>query len=212
MPPAFITDQLATDEEVRLVAHRHWITLAAAVAGYLFLFFLLVMISGIGFGASGSSWGPILGYGAGLGGIIFLALVVVTVVTWYYRIYAVTTRRVMQISGVLNRRVSDTNLDKVNDVVMTQGVLGRVLGYGTIQIISGSDVGVDSFDRITDPIGFKRVMLDNKEDFDSLIRAAAAGGRETSPAQIEELAALRDQGLITPEEFEAKKAELLQRL
>lgn len=31
-------------------------------------------------------------------------------------------------------------------------------------------------------------------------------------AQIEDLARLRDQGLLTPEEFEAKKAELLARL
>jgi uncharacterized membrane protein YdbT with pleckstrin-like domain len=212
MPPSFINDQLATDEEVRLVAHRHWITLAAAVVGYLALFFILLMISGVGFGARTTAWGSTVGYGAGLGSIIFLVLLAMTVVNWYYRMFAVTTRRVMQVSGVLNRRVSDTNLDKVNDVVMTQSVLGRMLGYGTVQIISGSDVGVDSFDRIKDPVGFKRTMLDNKEDFDSLIRAAASGGRVTSPAQIEELAALRDQGLITPEEFEAKRAELLERL
>jgi hypothetical protein len=32
------------------------------------------------------------------------------------------------------------------------------------------------------------------------------------PAQIQQLAGLRDQGLLTPEEFEAKKVELLSRL
>jgi uncharacterized membrane protein YdbT with pleckstrin-like domain len=141
-----------------------------------------------------------------------LVLLAVTVVRWYYRQFVVTTRRVMQVSGVFNRLVSDTNLDKVNDVVLAQSFLGRMLGYGNVEIISGSDVGVDKFERIRDPMGFKRVMLDNKEDFDTLFQAAR-GPRDADPtALLAELSELRDQGVVSPEEFETKKAEILARL
>jgi hypothetical protein len=42
--------------------------------------------------------------------------------------------------------------------------------------------------------------------------APAAPAAPGVPEQIEQLARLRDQGHITPEEFEAKKAELLDRM
>jgi hypothetical protein len=133
-------------------------------------------------------------------------------VRWYYRQYVVTTRRVLQVSGVFNRTVSDTNLDKVNDVVLTQSLLGRIFGFGTVKIISGSDVGVDTFERIADPMRFKRVMLDNKEDFDTLFQVARAANDPGPTELLAELSALRDQGVLSPDEFEKKKAELLARM
>jgi uncharacterized membrane protein YdbT with pleckstrin-like domain len=143
---------------------------------------------------------------------VMLVLLAVTVVRWYYRQFVVTTRRVMQVSGVFNRLVSDTNLDKVNDVVLAQSFFGRILGYGNVEIISGSDVGVDKFERIRDPMAFKRIMLDNKEDFDTLFQVAQ-GPRAADPtALLSELSALRDQGVVSAEEFERKKAEILERL
>jgi uncharacterized membrane protein YdbT with pleckstrin-like domain len=142
------------------------------------------------------------------------ALLVRELAQWWARQYVVTSRRVMQLSGVLNRRVSDSNLDKVNDIVMTQSLLGRALGYGDIEIITGSDIGVDVLSRISDPIGFKRVMLDNKEDFDALVGRIHDGptGAPDVPSAMEQLNSLRERGMISPEQYEAKKAELLSRL
>ncbi|HEX6475336.1 MAG TPA: PH domain-containing protein, partial [Candidatus Limnocylindria bacterium] len=42
--------------------------------------------------------------------------------------------------------------------------------------------------------------------------AAASGGTGDVAARLESLAGLRDKGLITPEEYDAKKRELLERL
>jgi uncharacterized membrane protein YdbT with pleckstrin-like domain len=121
----------------------------------------------------------------------------------------------MQLSGVLTRRVSDTNLDKVNDIVMTQSLIGRWLGYGDIEIITGSDIGVDVLSRIDDPITFKRQMLDNKEDFDTLLArmtAPSITSQSEVMAAIDQLAGLRERGVLTGDQFEAKKAELLSRI
>lgn len=209
---SYIRDMMSTDEEIRLITRQHWITIARAVVAYSLMFGLFLLISGIGFGANEQAWSSPLGLLATGIALVALAMLMITILRWYYHQFVVTTRRVMQVSGVFNRLVSDTNLDKVNDVVLAQSFLGRILGYGDVEIISGSDVGVDMLRRIRDPLGFKKMMLDNKEDFDSLVRAARASGAPDSTAVLAELSTLRDQGVLSGEEFEKKKAELLARL
>ncbi len=61
------------------------------------------------------------------------------------------------------KRVSDTSLEKINDILMEQSALGRVFKFGDIEIISGSESGIDVFRRITDPIEFKKELLNQKE-------------------------------------------------
>jgi hypothetical protein len=47
---------------------------------------------------------------------------------------------------------------------------------------------------------------------DALQKQGGGGGGQTVPEQIEALARLRDQGHITPAEFEKKKSELLEKM
>ncbi len=153
---------------------------------------------------------------------------------WLNERYIITNRRVMEIRGIINKHVRDSALEKVNDVDLTQSVVGRILGYGTVQIITGSDIGVNMFRRISNPVRFKREMLNAKEGLyetprsreeegvpleeplagedrqDAEGKAPPAGG--DIPDLIVELAELRQKGIISEEEFQAKKKELLARL
>jgi hypothetical protein len=107
-------------------------------------------------------------------------------------------------------------LDKINDIVMRQSALGRLLKFGDLEIISGSEMGADVFQRIADPVGFKKAMLEQQD-------ARQVGGRVADPQEepvvahqipqlITELDDLRRQGLISDEEFQAKKSELLAKI
>jgi len=156
------------------------------------------------------------------------------ILDWVNERYIITNRRVVEVKGIVNKQVSDSALEKVNDVKLRQSVVGRVLGYGTVEIITGSDIGVNMFHRIADPLRFKRAMLNAKEGLhepslpakpaealpsrpaveaveyatpESQAQAAA-----TIPDLIVELAELHQQGIISDQEFEAKKKELLDRL
>jgi len=153
---------------------------------------------------------------------------------WLNERYIITNRRVMEIRGTINKHVRDSALEKVNDVELDQSVLGRMLGYGTVQIITGSDIGVNMFRRISNPVRFKREMLNAKEnlhqtapveDAEELVvrrPAAPPGGlllpepdspeSADIPDLINELAELHKKGILTDEEFQAKKNELLARL
>lgn len=153
---------------------------------------------------------------------------------WLNERYIITNRRVMEIKGIINKHVRDSALEKVNDVDLKQSAIGRMLSYGTVQIITGSDIGVNMFRRISNPVRFKREMLNAKELLHttvpvglqetsappdpSLPDVEPAEDTEGEPAQadipdlIVELAELRQKGIITEKEFQAKKKELLDRL
>ena len=119
---------------------------------------------------------------------------------------------------------------------MEQGPLGRMLGYGTLKVATASDSTDLIYETMRAPAEFRRMMLDQKMEFEQAdarhIAAAViasapapvpaqpvtmpaapppAPAPAASPAEVKlrSLAKLRDDGLITPEEFEAKKAELL---
>ncbi|HVN53497.1 MAG TPA: PH domain-containing protein, partial [Anaerolineaceae bacterium] len=130
---------------------------------------------------------------------------------WYNKKYVVTNRRVIQISGVINKNVTDSSLEKVNDVKMEQSFWGRLFNFGDVEILTASELGANLFQTIGDPIRFKTAMLNAKEELESG-RAMRQEAEEDIPALIARLDTLRQQGIITPEEFQRKKAELLAKL
>jgi hypothetical protein len=152
---------------------------------------------------------------------------------WVNERYIITNRRVMEVTGIINKHVRDSALEKVNDVDLKQSIIGRILGYGTVQIITGSDIGINLFHRISNPVRFKRAMLNAKEQLHTTdlpvqatpaapgasgVSAEEATVEEVPPAEghitdlIEELAELHRKGIISEEEFQGKKRELLARL
>ena len=189
-------------------AQRIW---RAALAGLLILIVSLILMIYPGFKPMG--WITIVV------AVVPLVEMIRLVLDWINERYIITNRRVVEVKGIVNKHVRDSALEKVNDVDMTQSVVGRVLGYGTVQIITGSDVGVNEFHRISNPVRFKREMLNAKEGIHPSKPLQVAG--ETLPslapdAEIPDLIAdldeLRQKGILTEEEFQAKKKELLDRI
>ena len=161
-------------------------------------------------------------------------------IQWWVEDYAVTNQKVMKVAGLLRKRTSGAALEKINDVVMEQGPLGRMLGYGTLKVSTASDSSDLTYETMRKPAEFRRAMLDQKMEFEQAdarniadaVRAAApvaAAPQVTMPVpvappappaplaptaeeKLRSLAKLRDDGLLTPEEFEAKKADLLEDL
>src|SRR5215475_6371351 len=104
------------------------------------------------------------------------------VLTWKNRQYVVTNWRVIQIAGVLNKEVSDSSLENVNDVKLEQSFLGRLFGYGSIEILTASELGVSKFNKIGRPIRLKTAMLNAKEN---LNQGAANSERRSNENQLQ---------------------------
>ncbi len=204
-------------------AQRIW---RAALAGILILVFSLIMLI--------SPQARVTGWIALVIALVPAFELVRIFSDWLNERYIITNRRVMEVRGIINKHVRDSALEKVNDVELDQSVIGRVLGYGTVQIITGSDIGVNMFRRISNPVRFKREMLNAKEDLhqtapladaeEGIARRPAAqpdkaplpdpDAQATAdiPDLIDELAELHKKGVLSDEEFQAKKSELLARL
>lgn len=160
---------------------------------------------------------------------------------WYMQDYLVTNRRVLKVEGVLKKRSADSSLEKINDAVLEQSVFGRMFGYGDLDILTANEQSVDRYRMLAQAQTFKRTMLDEKHKLEQDVfqipspplRApapmpapepapapapapAAPAVRQMSSDEITtalgDLADLRDRGAISPDEYEAKKQDLLGRL
>jgi hypothetical protein len=174
-----------------------------------------------------------------LGGII-----VVAVRWWWWRTqeFLITNRRLVLAWGVLNKKSSDSSLEKINDAQLDISVLGRLLDYGNMKVMTAAPMaGSDYLDRLHHAKEFKKVMMTAKHELQSGERGdgedyrrpappapeAAVSGRvdvsggvdplladtpDEVSAVLAQLARLRDEGGLTDAEYEAKKQELLGRL
>ena len=131
---------------------------------------------------------------------------------WTNHEYLVTNRRVIQISGIFNKDVIDSSLEKVTDIKMTQSFFGRLFDFGDVEILTASEIGVNLFRRIGDPVKFKTAMLNAKEKLGYEGTGSHAQHAESIPEQIAELDQLRKQGILTEAEFQLKKRELLAKM
>jgi uncharacterized membrane protein YdbT with pleckstrin-like domain len=207
---------LASNERVVRVFHDHWIILSSTILvdGAVSAVIVGLVIAAI----------VIFNTGLPALGLLLLAVpaghLLFRIWVWWNRQYVVTNRRIIQITGMVQKRVSDTLLEKINDIVTEQSAMGRLLKYGDVEIIAGSDSGIDVFYRLADPIRFKKDLLDQR----AVVGAPEASrkpeeqarGEESSAAGVPELIAeldeLRKKGLLTDAEFEEKKRRLLDKI
>ncbi|MEO8207508.1 MAG: PH domain-containing protein [Chloroflexota bacterium] len=223
--PRYSETLLSEGERVALRARQHW--LATIIDGRVpwAMFVASLILIGL---RTQMQVGEVAGQALGLA---ILGLLVVSVVmlgyrywSWYSQDYLVTNRRVLKVEGILNKRSADSSLEKINDAVLEQNLVGRIFGYGDLDIMTASEESVDRYRMLDQAPRFKKVMLDQKHRLEMEMvrlpgpapRSAAPSPRVTSAEDVTKalanLADLRDRGAISPEDFEAKKQDLLGRI
>lgn len=76
--------------------------------------------------------------------------------------FAITDKRTIIKTGFVWRRTSELLLVKLESVGVDQGVLGRILNYGTITL-AGTGGAREKFKHIADPMGFRRKVYEQIE-------------------------------------------------
>jgi uncharacterized membrane protein YdbT with pleckstrin-like domain len=129
--------------------------------------------------------------------------------------HVLTNRRMIQQTGILRKQSMDAPLDKVNNVEHWQTLWGRILGYGDVEIDTASEHGATRFRSISRPLEFKNAIVGAAEAYRSnrFAPPAAAGPSAPSGAdRMRQLKQLLDDGLISAEEYEAKRRKLLEEM
>lgn len=83
----------------------------------------------------------------------------------------VTDKRLIAKTGLISRSVVEQRLAKVDAIRVDQGMLGRLLGYGTVYV-SGSGISAAPFRNIADPLDFKRAAEEQIERYENVPRAS----------------------------------------
>jgi uncharacterized membrane protein YdbT with pleckstrin-like domain len=208
MAKTYIENMLGENERVILVTRQHGFVLFSSIVAEIVVTLIVAAITIFTIIQTANAF-------AALGlllTLVPLAIMTRDILVWNSHQYIVTNRRVIQISGIINKDVVDSSLEKVNDVKMTQSFFGRIFDYGDVEIMTASETGVNLFKRIGDPVKFKTAMLNSKEKLGYEGTGSHAQRVESIPAQIAELDELRKQGIVTDEEFKAKKKELLAKM
>ena len=270
---------LSRGEEIVYSSRQHWF----AVIARMWVWILIVIVALAILLWIGTNQGAILDNDGIDSGATFVSVAVLiaslaylgfVIWDWRNQEWLITTRRVMRAEGVLNKSVTDTSLEKINDARLDQSFLGRIFGFGTLDILTAAEEfgggNVADFPMIADPVTFKKAMFDQKHALENpdlapppryrsaappemqpaepmppragsdqvavyqegapplpasaeAAAVAAEASQAAPPAQtrtpadelgetLERLAELRDRGLITPEEYETKKRDLLERM
>jgi uncharacterized membrane protein YdbT with pleckstrin-like domain len=210
---------MGRNENIVFMSRQHWIVLVRSmVVNGFFIAAIAAAVIALNLSSAGTTLLTLLPL---VLLIIPLARLGIQLLNWWNEQYIITNRRVIKTEGVINKHVIDSSLEKVNDVVLNQSMLGRVLGYGDLEILTASEIGVNRFEHITHPVRFKTVMLNHKENLSMLDEIGRKAERTLEvpssamgdiPELIAELDELRKKGIISEQEFEEKKQELLRKI
>ena len=211
----YLQSLMSEHENIILATRHHWFILARSI--FLEIVLILIVFSATIAGTIVLQQSPPFGFIVPVIGFILLLIPVATgtrdFLNWSNHQFIITNRRVMQLSGIFNKSVIDSSLEKVNDIKMDQTALGRMFGYGDIEILTASELGVNLFKQIDNPVKFKTALLNAKAYLEQSVgMPVSAETKSDIPAMISKLADLRTQGVLTESEFQQKKSELLSKM
>jgi uncharacterized membrane protein YdbT with pleckstrin-like domain len=207
----YVETLMGKNERIVIKTRQHWMVMAGSIVANLLIALVIIVIAA----------GLIISGVAAPLGLVALILLLIPAwlfirdyLAWWNEEYLITNRRVVQAEGVMNKRVIDSSLEKVNDVVLNQSFLGRILDYGDVEILTASEIGVNKLHMIAHPVAFKTEMLNQKEALGTDEHFGSHGviGQGDVPSMIAELDELRKQGVLTEAEFQEKKSQLLSKM
>jgi uncharacterized membrane protein YdbT with pleckstrin-like domain len=224
----YVESLLGKNEKILRMERQHWTTLFITLVINGFLIIILLVLF---FFLNGQQFvidarqppGSALQYVP----VIFLIALLYPlgrlgwdVLQWSAEQYLVTTHRVIQTEGIVNKKTKDSSLEKVNDIILTQSFFGRLLGYGRLEIVTGSDEGVNVLHRLNNPVVFKTTLLDQKvllgqNAAGDQVRpggAASSTGGDDSLKRLGDLDDLRKRGAISDQEYQDAKSKILGKL
>jgi len=151
--PSYIDNALTAGEKVIYQGSiSYWSVLPALLVGGLITLFGLL-------GAAGS-----VAAGGGIGaGLVPLVIGAGILLVAYIKLktteLAITSKRVIAKFGFISRKTVELNLNKVESIQVEQGILGRILNYGSLVIAGGGNPQAP-IPGISNPMAFRKAFAE----------------------------------------------------
>ncbi len=204
---------LAPGETILYRARYHWVF-------YRFSIIVLVLAAAMGLAAlrarnaqAGAEVGMPLAWVAAAFVVIGLVAFLARRVRASVDEFVVTNRRVIRKVGLFAREVQHAPLEKIQDITIEQGIMARMLGYGTVIVETASEKGMLVFPAVASPESFRTHVWGQAPPTGQASPAVPASPAPPTPrARLEELESLKQRGLLSEQEYAAKRQEILSHL
>jgi uncharacterized membrane protein YdbT with pleckstrin-like domain len=133
----------------------------------------------------------------------------------------VTNLRVIDEFGVFTNNTKESPLDKINNVSYRQTFWGKLFGYGNVQIQTAAEIGSTTYFNVQNPKELKDTITNMQEAYKQQqiknqateLASAIVAGQKNSTAdvasELEKLYELKQKGILTEEEYNARKNKIL---
>jgi uncharacterized membrane protein YdbT with pleckstrin-like domain len=190
---------LSPGERVESEFRPHWKVLIAPVVLLILSMVIAYVIWNFVDGTLGSL-GPVLAIALGLlaGARSWF--------DWLFTKYIITNERLIIREGFIARKGKEIPLERIDNVSFSQTVGERILRSGDLIVESAGVDGQSLYTDIPKPEDTQSLIYQIRE-----VRIMALEGNESfsQADEIGKLAKLRDDGVLTEEEFQDKKRQLL---
>lgn len=205
--------QLKKDEKLLVVIRHHWLTLILPFVAWILLTVLLFIF----LKEDNTKIALIISF-------VTVLYPLYLYLEWKHDIWAVTNMRVVDESGLFTRYSKESPLDKINNVEYTQSLLGRMFGFGDVEIQTAAELGNTEYTMIHQPKLLKDTITHAQEEYKSTqvknqAQQLANAIKQSMPAptqsnisvsdEIQKLFDLMQKGAITQEEYIVQKNRLL---
>jgi uncharacterized membrane protein YdbT with pleckstrin-like domain len=146
---------LLPGENLILKDHPHWVVLIKSVLFPIVLVILVLIADFTVFGPN-NVYVPHLRTYLSLG-VVALALLwlIVVWIRWQSTTYTLTDQRIKIETGVFGRQEKVIPIDRVQDCTTRMSVLGRMLGYGRVEIDAAGAQGAEVLNHLPNPGTFR---------------------------------------------------------
>ena len=146
---SYVDEHLLPGERVTYRARRHWLLFAWPVTFLALALLSFGLLTALDLWPDGR-WIPPLVFG-----LLALVFVVQPAVEYLTSEFAVTDKRVVVKTGLVQRDSHETLLSKIEAIGVDQTLLGRFFNYGTVTIV-GTGGSREPFALIAEPLEFRR--------------------------------------------------------
>ncbi|MGB9357487.1 MAG: PH domain-containing protein [Acidimicrobiia bacterium] len=202
-------DSLSEGEIVETEFRQHWKLLIVPIAWFVLALIIIGVIAWIVPDGDAWDWVQLALTLAVVGAAIWF--VVRPIVSWLTTRYVLTNERLVTRRGLIAKAGIEIPLENITNVNFSQTAIERMLGAGDLLVESAGTTGQSEFKNIPRPDTFASLLYKVREE-----RAVSMQGgtviqaKDSDPTeQLQRLKKLHEDGILTDEEYQAKRQKLV---
>lgn len=147
---------LRKDEKVFFETHKHW---------FVLILLLIITLIIIALSAYVYTKLEVIQWWHFIVPVFALFYFIYKYYSWKFDLWVVTSHRVVDEFGVFSINSKESPIDKINNASYQQSLLGRIVGFGDVQIQTAAEMGETSYTFISHPQKLKEALSAAQEKY-----------------------------------------------